>query len=154
MRITNRMMTENAIQNMADNLEKMSKLQGKIATQKQFQNPSDDPARASASLSLRSNLRTLESYSDTAATTKNWMTASDNALNQLENLSVRASNLILRGLNDTLDPSERAETLGVEMQTLVNEAIDVLDDHLFERLDLRVPDIGRRTPGQQDAGGE
>lgn len=125
MRITNRMMVDNAIQNMADNLEKMSKLQGKIYTGKQFQNASEDPARASVSLSLRSNLRTLETYADTAETTKNWMTASDNALDQLEQIAVRAQNLILRGLNDTLSGSERASALGAEMQDLLNQAVEI-----------------------------
>jgi flagellar hook-associated protein 3 FlgL len=125
MRITNRMMVDNAIQNMGDNLERMSKLQAKLSTQKQFQNASDDPARASASLSLRSNLRTLEAYADTAANTENWMTATDNALDRMEGIATRASNLILRGLNDSLSASERANSLGTEMQTLLNEAVEV-----------------------------
>ncbi len=115
MRITNLMMTNNAIQNMADNLEKVSNLQSKIASNKQFQVPSDDPLRASTSLNLRSQLQTLESYSDTAALSENWMTASDNAFDQLEQIAIRANDLILSGLNDTLSGSERAQTLGAEM---------------------------------------
>ncbi len=125
MRITNRMMADNAIQNMADNLEKISKLQGKLTTGKQFQVASDDPNRASTSLSLRSHLQTLDSYSNTAEVTQNWMIASDNAFDQLEQIAVRANNLILRGLNDTLTGSERATTLNTEMQTLVNQAVEV-----------------------------
>jgi flagellar hook-associated protein 3 FlgL len=119
------MMVNHAIQNLADSQERVSKLQDKIATQKQFQNASEDPARASASLSLRSSLRTIESYSDTAATTQNWMTASDDALNQLEEISIQASNLILSGLNDTLSASERAVSLGSEMKGLIEKAIEV-----------------------------
>src|SRR5512147_1220808 len=102
MRITNRMMVDNAIHGMTDNLEKLSKLQSKISTGKQFQNASEDPARASVSLNLRSRLSTLDSYADTADITKDWMTASDNAFDQMENVAVRAQNLILRGLNDSL----------------------------------------------------
>ena len=125
MRITNKLMVDNAIQNMSGNLERLSKLQGKLATGKQFQMASEDPARASVSLSLRSNLRTLESYADTAEVTKNWMTATDNALDQLEQIGNRATNLILRGLNDTFSGSERAVTLGTEMQDLLNQAIEL-----------------------------
>jgi len=125
MRITNLMMVNNAIQNLADSQEKVGKLRNQVSTQKQFETASDDPARASASLSLRSNLRTLESYSDTAATTQNWMTASDNALSQLEDISVQSSNLILRGLSDTISASERAVTLGTEMKTLIERAIEI-----------------------------
>jgi flagellar hook-associated protein 3 len=119
------MMVDNAIHNMSDNLEKVSKLQNKVSTGKQFQNASEDPARASVSLSLRSRLSTLESYSDTADITKDWMTASDNAFDQMQEVSVRAQNLILRGLNDSLSASERATTLATEMQGLLNQAVEV-----------------------------
>jgi flagellar hook-associated protein 3 FlgL len=119
------MMADNAIQNMADNLEKMSKLQTKVSTQKQFQNASDDPARVSSSLSLRSSLRTLDSYSKTAAAAQNWMTATDNALNELEEISIQASNLVLRGLNDSFSASARAVTMGTEMKALIEKAVEV-----------------------------
>jgi flagellar hook-associated protein 3 FlgL len=125
MRITNRMMADNAIQRMSDNLEKVSKLQENISSTKQFQNASDDPARASTSLSLNSHLRTLESYANTANSTQNWMTASDSAFDQLEQIAIRANVLILQGLNDTHSGSERATTLGTEMQALLDQAVEV-----------------------------
>lgn len=118
-------MVDNAIQNMSDNLERMNKLQGKLFTGKQFQNASEDPARASVSLSLRSNLRALDSYADTAETTKNRMAATDHALGQLDEIGIRATNLILKGLNDTLSGSERAVPLGTEMLNLLNQAIEL-----------------------------
>ena len=125
MRITNRMMADNAIQRMSDNLEKVSNLQNKVSSGKQFQTASEDPLRASVSLSLRSHLRTLESYYETAQATQNWMTASDHAFDQLENIAVQANNLILRGLNDTLSGSERATVLASEMQDLLNQAVEI-----------------------------
>jgi flagellar hook-associated protein 3 FlgL len=125
MRITHRMMAENAIHNMSENLEKLGKLQTRLSTGKQFQTASEDPARASTSLSLRSNLRTLESYADTAETTRNWLTATDNALDQLNDIGIRATNLILRGINDTLSGSERANSLAKEMQDLLNQAVEL-----------------------------
>jgi flagellar hook-associated protein 3 FlgL len=125
MRITNLMMVNNAIQNMTDNQERVSKLQNKVSTQKQFQTASENPVGASASLSLNSNLRTLESYSDTAATTQTWMTANDVALGQLEDIGVQASNLILRGLNDSLSANERYTSLGTEMKSLIDRAIEI-----------------------------
>ena len=125
MRITNRMMVENAVHNMSDNLEKMSRLQTKVSTGKEIQNASEDPARASVSLSLRSRLSTLASYSDIANITKDWMAATDNAFDQMEDISVRAQNLILRGLNDSLSASERATTVATEMQDLLNQAVEV-----------------------------
>ncbi len=125
MRITNLMMMNNAIQNMADGQEKISKLRERVATQKQFQTASEDPVHASASLSLRSNLRTLEAYADTAASTNNWMNTTDYALNQLEEIGVQASNIILRGLNDSLSGSERYTALRTEMLGLIDKAVEL-----------------------------
>lgn len=125
MRITSQMTTDNAIQNIADNLEKVSRLQARLASTKNFQAASEDPGRASTSLSLRSHLTTLESYTDTAEITQNWMAASDNAFEQLEQIAIRANDLILRGLNDSLSGSERAISLGSEMKDLVNSAVEI-----------------------------
>ncbi|MCX6079887.1 MAG: flagellar hook-associated protein FlgL [Chloroflexi bacterium] len=125
MRITNRMMVENSLQNIANSKELTSKLQNQISTGKQVQNASDDPVRASLSLSLRSNLRTIDSYVDTTDSTNNWMNASDFTFGQLETLSNRASTLVLRGLNDTISGQERATTLGSEMKTLVDQAVEI-----------------------------
>lgn len=136
MRITHRMMVDNAIHNMSENLEKVSKLQGKVSMGKRFQVASEDPARASVSLSLKSNLRTLESYADTAASARNWMTATDNALGALDDLGIRAMNLILRGINDTFSGSERAAAMATEMQDMLNQAVElgntsVNDQYIF-----------------------
>lgn len=123
MRITNQMVTGNAVKNIADNLEKIHSLQGKLASTKQFQVPSEDPGRASTSLSLRSNLQKLESYTDAASMAENWMTANDNAFDQLEQIATRANSLILSGLNDALSGEERF-ALNSEMQSLVNRAVE------------------------------
>ncbi|MBI5943490.1 MAG: hypothetical protein HY864_03915 [Chloroflexi bacterium] len=125
MRITNLMMANNAMQNIAENQEKIAKLRNQVSTQKQFQTASENPVQASASLSLRSNLRTLESYSDTANITSNWMNTTDYALNQLEEIGVQASNLILRGLNDSLSNSERFTALATEMNGLIEKAVEL-----------------------------
>ena len=125
MRITHQMTANNAIHSMSENLEKVSNLQSKLSTQKRFQVASEDPARASVSLSLRSNLKTLESYADTAETTRNWMTATDNAFDKMDELGVQANNLILRGINDSLSGSERANSLATEMQDILNQAVEL-----------------------------
>jgi len=124
MRITNRMIVDNAILNISDNLEKINKLQNQVSTGKQFQNASEDPVRASLSLSLRSNLRTVDSYVETTDSTNDWMNATDYAFSQMEDIANRATTLVQRGLNETISDSDRATTLGTEMQTLVNQAVE------------------------------
>ena len=48
MRITNKLMVGNAVMHMDDNLERLNSLQEKIASGKQFQTMSDDPAKAAS----------------------------------------------------------------------------------------------------------
>jgi flagellar hook-associated protein 3 FlgL len=119
------MVADNAIKHMSENLEKVSTLQGKLSTGKRYQVASEDPARASIGLSLRSNVKTIDSYTDAAEFTKNWMTATDNALDKMDELGIRATNLILRGLNDSLSGNERAHALGQEMQELVGQGTEL-----------------------------
>jgi flagellar hook-associated protein 3 FlgL len=124
MRITNQMMVNSAITHMSDSLERLNQLNERVATGKQFQTASDDPVAASYSLSLRSTLRTTEVYRGTAEGTDDWMSANEFAFQQMEKIGIRAQNLVQRGLNDTMSPTERASALGVEMEELLQQALD------------------------------
>lgn len=124
MRITNQMMTNNAIQHMSDNLEKLNELQEKFASGKEFQYASDDPLKASISLQLKSTLQASSDYQSTANLTKDWLSANDFNFQQLEDLADRAITLTTRGLNDTLGGTERASSLAVELTELINQAVD------------------------------
>ena len=53
------------------------------------------------------------------------MTATDNAFDQLDQIAMRARDLVERGLNDTFTGSERASTMGTELQDLLNQAVEI-----------------------------
>ncbi|MBE0695342.1 MAG: hypothetical protein IH586_00295, partial [Anaerolineaceae bacterium] len=90
-----------------------------------FNYASENPTGASLSLNLRSTLKTSQAYLDTASLTYDWMGASEFALQQLEDLAIRSKNLALAGLNDTLGADERISALAVEVNAILNEAVDV-----------------------------
>ncbi len=54
MRVTEKMMTENAVNYMNDSKYRLSVLQERVASGKQFQTASDNPSGATAALSIRS----------------------------------------------------------------------------------------------------
>ncbi len=122
MRITHQLMTGNAIQYMDENLQRLYSLQQKIASGKQFQQPSDDPARAAASLTLRSSLEASQAYLDTTHTINDWMSATDAALAQTVKLAGQAMTLAQKGISDTLGADER-RALALEMDQLLEDAI-------------------------------
>ena len=135
MRITNLMMTQNAISYMNDNVERINSLNDKIASTKQFQTMSDDPTRAASALSLRSTLQTNRNYIDNDATVANWLDANELALKQMLDVGTTASTLLVQGANDTLGQTERA-SLATSIDGMLTQAVDLanskhMDKYIF-----------------------
>ncbi|HZW04676.1 MAG TPA: flagellar hook-associated protein FlgL [Anaerolineaceae bacterium] len=125
MRVTNQMMTNHAIQNMAESLETLQRLSERAANGKRFQSASEDPAAASTSLNLRSVLQAAKSYQFTIDRTNDWMNANEFSLQRAGELALRAENLIQRGLNDTLSAEERQTALATELDGLIQQVVDL-----------------------------
>jgi flagellar hook-associated protein 3 FlgL len=123
MRVSNQLMVNNAIQNMQENQERLSRLQQRAATNKRFQNISDAPNLAAEALGLRSALQTHETYMETAHTTNDWLAANEYALTQTKDLLARAQNLVQQGISDTEGPDER-QALATEIEGIIRQAVD------------------------------
>lgn len=124
MRISSRMMVEDAIVHMNDNLERLSALQTQVASGKLIHTPADNPAVAVASLSLRSTLQTNQAYLDTGYVTRDWLSANELALKDLVDIATRAQVLTDQGLPDTQGAAER-RALAQELDSLLQQAVGV-----------------------------
>ncbi|PWH18097.1 MAG: flagellar hook-associated protein 3 [Anaerolineae bacterium] len=124
MRITQRMMTERAIEYMDENLKRLYQLQEKVASGKEFLRPSDNPSGVTSALNLRSVLKMNNAYLDSAATTESWMSATDFALIQTTQLATRALNLTRQGMTDTLGTEQR-NTLAAELDMVLQQVLSV-----------------------------
>lgn len=143
MRITERMMTENAIRHMAENKERLQQLQEKVASAKQFQSASENPGGASLALSLRSSINIGQSYLETAQSTYDWMEASEGAFKQMVEVADRALMLITRGLSDTFGDDE-IEVMGEEVGALLDRAVSIgntshAGNYLFSGFQINTP---------------
>ncbi len=124
MRVTNRMMSDNLVQYLNDNRERLAKLQEQIGANKQFLRLSDNPAGAAASLTLRSSIEINQGYLDSAHVASDWMSATDVSAQQMNDLGITASSKLLSGANDTQGASERKALAG-ELDGLLRQAIDL-----------------------------
>lgn len=122
MRITHQLMINNSITAMEDNLERLNMLQDRIATGKQFQTMSDDPARAATALSLRSSLQTNQNFLDTDAVVNDWLTANEAGFTDMLNVAGRAQSLTIKGASDSNSAEERA-VMAHEIDLLIDEAV-------------------------------
>ncbi len=125
MRISDRMSTNSAIAYMNANKERLTALQNLVASGKQFQSASDNPARAASSITLKSSLQSGQNYLNNASEINSWMQTSDLAISQLSDLVTKASTAITKGLSDTIGASERSNALAPELEMLLENAISV-----------------------------
>jgi flagellar hook-associated protein 3 FlgL len=125
MRISDQMATNNAIQYMNANKERLTALQNLVASGKQFQSASDNPARAAASLTLKSSLQTGQNYLNNAGEINAWMETTDLAISQITDLITKATTAVTKGLSDTIGADERRTALAPEVDMLLENAISV-----------------------------
>jgi flagellar hook-associated protein 3 FlgL len=125
MRISDMMATNNAIQYMNDNKERLTALQNLVASGKQFQTASDNPANAAASMSLKSSLQSGQGYLNNAGEVNAWMETTDLALSQLSDVITKVTTSITKGLNDTIGADERASSIAPEVAMLFENAIGI-----------------------------
>lgn len=124
MRVTNHMIMEQAVRNMRGSLEALAELQNRVSDGKQFHRVSEDPANATAAISLRSSLQAAESFLQTAYTTQDWMDATEFALGQTTDVLTEAILLAEEGIPDTLSAPERA-SLAIEADALIDSVLDI-----------------------------
>ena len=124
MRITSQMSVDNAIYHMGDNLERLNALNEKIASGKQFQTMSDDPARAASALSLRSTLQANQNYIDNDQVVGDWLSANELAFKQIVDVGTRATVLGQQGISDTMSLQERS-ALANEIDELLTDSVNI-----------------------------
>lgn len=156
MRITNRMIVNNNINNLTGSMERLYELQKQNASRKKYLKASDNPSNNASVITLKSALKTSEVYETTAQNTNDWMAASDFSLQQAGDIAQRAIAGVMRGLSDTMGPEARI-TIAEEIDGMLKEAIDIantkhLDRYIFSGFttDLRPFEEERTDPLDPD----
>ena len=124
MRITNKLMNDNAVYYMEENLQKLYDLQEKVSSGKQFQRASDNPVQATAALSIRSTMEISQGYLKTTQSTNAWMSTTDYSMQQMITSATRALNLAQEGQSDTIGSEER-QALAAEMDMILQQAVGI-----------------------------
>jgi len=132
MRITDRMILNNNINNLTNSMDRLYELQQQNATQKKYLKASDNPSNNASVITLKSALQTSEVYESTAQLTKDWMDATDFALQQAGDIAQRAISAVMRGLSDTMGDEARA-TIAEEIDGMLKEALDIANTKHLDR---------------------
>ncbi len=109
MRITNKMMTNNMLNNINRNKYNMTDLEQQYSTGKKIQKPSDDPIIAVRALKLRTNLSELKQYYEkNIPDAMSWMDVTESALKTVNDILGQINTYCVQGSTDTLTAKDRS----------------------------------------------
>lgn len=121
MRITNKMMTTNCLNDINKNKNSLNKLQQQYSTGKKISTPSEDPVVAVRALKLRSNYVELTQYLEkNIPSAQSWMDQTEGALTNVNTLLTTAYEQFTQGANDTLSVEDR-DSIMKNLQEIVKQ---------------------------------
>lgn len=116
-RVTHQTVQRSTLANLQLNLDRMSKLQGKLSGGRVITKPSDDPAGTAQALQLRADKRATEQAARNAADGAAWLTTIDSALTTSVSALRRARDLTVQGANGATSVQAR-EAIAMEIEGL------------------------------------
>lgn len=121
MRITNKIMQNNSLNNINTNKLLQDKLNTQMSTQKKVNRPSDDPVVAIRALRLRSNVTEItQYYSKNIPDAESWLNVTEDAIKNSATVITEMMKQCTKGANGDLTSADREIILG-QLQALRDE---------------------------------
>ena len=126
MRVTQSMLSNNALRNLSSTYNKLQTLNNQINTGKKFTKPSDDPVAAMNAMGYRTDLNNIKQYQDNIATVQNWTDSTDDALQGVSKVLQKIRELTVQASNGTYEESQRSY-IADEIEQLKKEIVSLGD---------------------------
>lgn len=122
MRVSNKMLTSNFVNNLNANLQKMMKQQTQIATNKRITKLSDDPIGIIHSMNSRVKLYRVEQHKKNVESAQSWIGMTETSVLEMNEVVKKAYEATMSVSNDHMTPEDK---------NAVAELIGQLRDHLI-----------------------
>lgn len=133
MRVTNRMLTTNAINNISRNKRNLAVKENQYETGQKIQRPSEDPVVAVRSLKYRTQLTEISQYVDkNIPDALSWMGVTESALKNVNEILTKMNTYCDQGANGTLESYDR------------NSIIETLEQYKEHIADMNNSDFAGR----------
>ena len=108
MRITNKIIQNNSLNNINTNKQLEDTLSTMLSSNKKIARPSDDPIIALRSLRLRTSVNQVTQYVEkNVEDAKSWLTVTESAIGTLSEIITDVRKQYVKGTSDTLKPEDR-----------------------------------------------
>ena len=126
MRITNKMITSNYLNNLSSLSTNLNTLSTKVSTGRSFLKSSEDAASAVRAYNIRTQLAQNATYKDNVSYASDFLTSSETALDEINDITQEASKKILSAVNGTKSASDR-KIIANELTSLQSELLSSLN---------------------------
>ena len=126
MRITNSMLTANALENINKAANRLAAANKRQSSQQKIQLASDDPVVATRAVTYRSYVSQIAQYQDNVKAATGWQKATDSALSELSDVIQNVQELVTQASSDTLNDTDR-EGIKTSIKTLRDQAISIMN---------------------------
>jgi flagellar hook-associated protein 3 FlgL len=101
---------------------RLAGIQRQVASGRQLERASDDPAGALEALRYRRSLRSYEQYDRNIGDAKTWLRTADSALEAIDGRLTRAQDLTIQADNGSLDAAARS-AIAAELRAIADEMV-------------------------------
>jgi flagellar hook-associated protein 3 FlgL len=117
-RMTQRMMSQQALTGMQTSLDRLAKVQEQLSTGKLINRPSDDPTGATSAMRFRASVAEQKQYARNANDALAWLNQIDATLSSMTGQVRRARDVALQGANEGSMGPQAREALATEIDQL------------------------------------
>lgn len=128
MRITNKMLSNNFLNDVEVNLNNLKTLQQQLTSGKQVKRPSDDPFRVARSMQLHTDIGRNVQYNKNIEDAINFLDVTDTALGQVTNVFARMRELLVSSGNGAYGEDEK-KAIRDEVNQKVSELGQILNSN-------------------------
>src|SRR6187549_2292204 len=142
-RVTQRMLSDNALRGLQANLTRNASLQNQLSSGRLVSRPSDNPGAAVSSMQLRSQQRMDTQYLDNIDNANGRLNVIDSALTDISNLVQKAKELVVNAQDQSLPQASR-DALAAELTVIQQGVTDSYNTQWLGR-----PVFGGTVQGSQ-----
>lgn len=132
MRITQQSQSAAIRADLAQVSSRLANIQRQVASGRQLERASDDPAGALEALRYRRSLRSYDQYDRNIGDAKAWLATADSSLEAIDGRLTRAQDLTIQADNGSLDSAART-AIAVELRAIADEMIGLANTHHLGR---------------------
>ncbi|MBU8922181.1 MAG: hypothetical protein KOO63_10230 [Bacteroidales bacterium] len=134
MRISFQMLSHGPLRNIANSLERYSKLNIKVGSMKNFQRPSDDPIGVRKAMAYDTLIKQNKIYSSNTADAMMYLDVMDSTLLSVKGLIDNAKTIALEMRSSTADSGENIRaSAAIEVNGILNDVKDMLNTRFHNK---------------------